>query len=222
MSIVLRQAKRDKTRPNGRCLYPSVTTINCLVLIVMSTLLACGIGRKSMTMNDHPHGAMLRTEMWMVVLMLFLGFLAMFFIVQNIMLARWSHLYWVDVNKAYMAGLMSSIMGQIETVLVIALMPALWKPMLAMFGLFTAGMVGFTVAIRKQIGVNQREFVKAMSQHHSAAVLMSDRLLNSKYELDPELRQLAQSIYTSQIAEIEQMTRWLQRHNNNNYKLVTH
>lgn len=108
------------------------------------------------------HSNMQKNEILMVVLMLFLGFIAMFLFVQNIMLARWNHLQFAHVNKTYMALLMSTVMMQIETLLVIALMPTLWKPMLILFIGATVATISITIAIRKQFLVDDRQFAAGM------------------------------------------------------------
>ncbi|HEY9833157.1 MAG TPA: DUF305 domain-containing protein [Stenomitos sp.] len=53
-----------------------------------------------------------------------------------------------------------------------------------------------------------REFIEQMIPHHQMAVMMATRLLSPSQR--PELRNLAQSMITSQTAEIEQMEQWYQ------------
>jgi uncharacterized protein (DUF305 family) len=53
-----------------------------------------------------------------------------------------------------------------------------------------------------------REFIEQMIPHHQMGVMMATRLLNNRQR--PELRNLAQSIITSQTAEIEPMEQWYQ------------
>lgn len=53
-----------------------------------------------------------------------------------------------------------------------------------------------------------REFIQQMIPHHQMGVMMASMVLNSTQR--PEIRKLAQSIITSQTAEINQMQQWYQ------------
>jgi hypothetical protein len=55
--------------------------------------------------------------------------------------------------------------------------------------------------IRTQFGVGDRDFLRAMIPHHSAAVLMCGKASLK----DPEVKELCRSILTSQQAQIDWM-----------------
>jgi len=61
--------------------------------------------------------------------------------------------------------------------------------------------------LRTQVGVGDEQYMKAMIPHHSSAILTSEQA-NLK---DPEVRQLAGQIATSQKQEIAQMKKILTR-----------
>ena len=62
-------------------------------------------------------------------------------------------------------------------------------------------LIAFFVCIRQQAGVSDRQFLKSMIPHHSAAILMC-RTADLR---DPEIKQLCEDIIAGQQAEIDQM-----------------
>jgi rubrerythrin len=54
--------------------------------------------------------------------------------------------------------------------------------------------------LRDQIGVNDNEYLRAMIQHHSSAILTSSKILEKS--TDPQVRELAEQIIVSQEDEI--------------------
>ena len=64
-----------------------------------------------------------------------------------------------------------------------------------------AGLVIFFLCIHQQAGVKDKQFLKSMIPHHAAAVLMVEKASLS----DPEIKELANKIITSQQEEIQQM-----------------
>jgi len=66
---------------------------------------------------------------------------------------------------------------------------------------------------RKQILVDDKQYLKAMIQHHSSAILTSDRIL--EVSQDSDVRKLASWISRSQQEEIHLMNRMLQEHEEN-------
>ncbi len=105
-----------------------------------------------------------------------------------------------NLNQAYMAGLMTAPMVIIELVVM--------RPMYERRALNAAILVASVAllaacwfAIRDQVAIADREFLKSMIPHHAGAILMCEeaRLQN------PEIRKLCESIISGQQAEIEQM-----------------
>ena len=56
--------------------------------------------------------------------------------------------------------------------------------------------------IRSQTFINESQYLLGMIPHHSMAVLMSKRLLEKNLPLEPEIKQLATNIISSQESEI--------------------
>lgn len=70
------------------------------------------------------------------------------------------------------------------------------------------GGMGTDLSALENVTDFDREFIEQMIPHHRMAVMMATKLINNSQR--PELRNLAQSIITSQTAEIEQMEQWYQ------------
>ena len=58
---------------------------------------------------------------------------------------------------------------------------------------------------------SEYQFLVHMLPHHMAAVMVSQQLLNRNLAEHPEVAELAANIRANQLAEIEQMGRWLDR-----------
>jgi len=64
-------------------------------------------------------------------------------------------------------------------------------------------------AIRKQLFINETQFLKGMIPHHSMAILMSERIKEKTN--DPELIKLADNIIKTQEIEIQLMENMLKK-----------
>jgi uncharacterized protein YdcH (DUF465 family) len=62
--------------------------------------------------------------------------------------------------------------------------------------------------IRTQLFIDKTHYLKGMIPHHSMAVLMSKRLLEKNLSLEPEIKQLATNIISSQETEINLMKKY--------------
>jgi uncharacterized protein (DUF305 family) len=67
--------------------------------------------------------------------------------------------------------------------------------------------VGFFMAIRRQVAVGDRQFLRSMIPHHSGAILMCQQASIS----DSEIQRLCEGIVASQRSEIDQMKAMLGR-----------
>lgn len=106
-------------------------------------------------------------------------------------------------NKVYQSLLMGLWMGLIELLMVGFLMK-IWNSVYTMILiLLIIGIIILTILIRTQIGIDQKEFLLSMIEHHQMAVDMS-QLVKPK-TTNPELLNLVNSIITSQQDEINQM-----------------
>ena len=111
-----------------------------------------------------------------------------------------------NVNQFYMAGLMSMPMIIIE-VLLMRSMYTNGKVNGLIIGVSLAALLGFYFSIRKQLAVDDEQFLKSMIPHHSGAILMCGEA-NIQ---DPEVKKLCESIKESQEKEIAEMRAILKR-----------
>ncbi|MBL7841945.1 MAG: DUF305 domain-containing protein [Cyclobacteriaceae bacterium] len=144
--------------------------------------------------SSHGNGSMYRK----LALMMVLSFIAMY-ILMYAMVDKFSNVI-VNVNQFYMAGLMAMAMLVIELAVMWS-MYAKRKLNLVLLVLGIIGLTAFYVCIREQAAVGDKQFLKSMIPHHAAAILMVEETPLT----DPEIRELASKIITSQQAEIEQM-----------------
>jgi hypothetical protein len=111
-----------------------------------------------------------------------------------------------NLNQAYMAGLMTAPMVIIELLVMRPMYERRgWNA--AILASSAAALALCWFAIRDQIAIADREFLKSMIPHHASAILMCEeaRLQN------PEIRKLCETIISGQQAEIEQMKTLLQK-----------
>ena len=111
-----------------------------------------------------------------------------------------------NVNQVYMAGLMAAPMLLIELALMWGMYPNK-RVNLALASLAAVVALSCFLAIRRQAVVADRQFLRSMIPHHSAAVLMCEQASIS----DPEIKTLCGNIVSSQTSEIRQMRAILQR-----------
>lgn len=103
-------------------------------------------------------------------------------------------------NQVYMAALMSASMVLIE----IPLMWGMYKSKKLNIIILAIGLVvlaGSFMAIRRQVAISDRQFLRSMIPHHGGAILMCKEAPVQ----DQEIRELCKNIVTSQQAEIDQM-----------------
>jgi hypothetical protein len=114
---------------------------------------------------------------------------------------------WVDklsdirlhLNDIYMAILMTGWM--------FALMGLYYMNMMQIV-LGTIIIIIMLYMIRSQTFINESQYLSGMIPHHSMAVLMSKRLLEKNLYLEPEIKQLAINIISSQESEINLMKKY--------------
>ncbi len=105
-----------------------------------------------------------------------------------------------NINQFYMAGLMTAPMLIIE----IVLMGSMYidkKLNAIVIAISSILLIVFFVLIRQQSAVSDRQFLKSMIPHHASAILMCEKA-NLQ---DPEIKELCESIISSQQEEIDQM-----------------
>lgn len=137
-------------------------------------------------------------------LMLALSFLAMF-ILMYAMVDRAGNAL-PNVNQVYMAALMTAPMAVLEMGLMGAMYPdAKRNRVIIVVGLVVGLLSWF--AIRQQVAIGDRQFLRSMIPHHAGALLMCKEAKLS----DPEVLALCQGIEASQTREIAQMKALLAR-----------
>ena len=135
--------------------------------------------------------------------MAILSFISMY-ILMYAMVDTFANVF-LNINQFYMAGLMTAPMMLIE----IALMGSMYMDkrlnsiIIAVSSLI---LIGFFLFIRQQSVVSDKQFLRSMIPHHASAILMCEKADIQ----DPEIKDLCQSIISSQQQEIDQMKAKLQ------------
>ncbi len=127
-----------------------------------------------------------------------LSFMVMYAIMYA-MVDRWGHVY-LNLSNVYMTGLMAGSMLPI----MLATMPGMFQNRTmnaALWGGSVAVLALFWVFLRNEAGVRDRQFMRAMIPHHSAAIQMC----RESSITEPRVRKLCDDIVTSQEREIAEM-----------------
>lgn len=139
--------------------------------------------------------------------MLLLSFVSMY-VLMYAMVDRFSNAL-PNLNQFYMAGLMVAPMAVIELLLMGSMFPDRRKNVVIL-AVSLLALIAFWLAIRMQVGIGDRQFLKSMVPHHAGAILMCERLRAD----DPQIRGLCDEIKASQKAEIALMKSLLARQEN--------
>jgi uncharacterized protein (DUF305 family) len=113
---------------------------------------------------------------------------------------------YMNINQAYMAALMAAPMVVIELVVMRAMYRNTRANALIITASLVVGIASFLL-IRQQTAVADAQFLRSMIPHHSGAILMCREASLQR----PELRDLCQTIISSQQQEIAQMTALLRQ-----------
>lgn len=146
--------------------------------------------------GSHPYRALLVSVV--------LSFAAMYAIMFS-MVDRASHVY-LNLSNVYMTGLMAASMVPIMLLTMSGMFKnrklnvAVWAGSLLALGMFWT-------LLRTEAGVGDRQFLRAMISHHSAAIQMC----NESSLTDPQVRELCNGIVSSQEREIAEMKALLER-----------
>lgn len=112
---------------------------------------------------------------------------------------RFSNVF-VNLSNVYMTGLMASSMLPV----MLATMPGMFndrRTNLTLWAVSAGLLLLFWVLLRNEAGVGDRQFLRAMIPHHSAAIQMCEQSSIS----DTVVKQLCDDIITSQRQEIATM-----------------
>ena len=141
---------------------------------------------------------------WRLAAMMLASFVAMY-VLMYAMVDRLDNVY-LNINKAYMAGLMTAPMMVLELALMGSMYPSKKANAALMIGSLVA-LAALWAAIRTQAAVGDVEFLRSMIPHHSSAILMCNEASVTR----PDIRQLCAQIVKSQQEEIDQMKAMLGR-----------
>jgi uncharacterized protein (DUF305 family) len=133
-----------------------------------------------------------------LLLSLGVSFFAMYAIMFS-MADRWDNVYF-NLSNVYMTGLMAGSMLPIMLATMSGMFKnrrvnaALWAVSVAVLGLFW-------MLLRNEAGVRDRQFLRAMIPHHSAAIQMC----RESSLADPRVKKLCEEIVAAQEREIAEM-----------------
>jgi uncharacterized protein (DUF305 family) len=144
--------------------------------------------------TEHMHAKHYR-----VLLVMGIVSFACMYILMYAMVNEFENVY-TNVNQFYMAGMMAMPMLIIE-VLLMKQIHTNKKLNILVIVISSLALIGFYMAIRKQVGVTDRQFLKSMIPHHAGAILMC----NNANITDPEIKKLCKEIIVSQEKEIALM-----------------
>ena len=147
---------------------------------------------------SHAEGPMIHSPYSALLLSIGVSFVAMYGLMYA-MADRYSNVF-ANLSNVYMTGLMASSMLPI----MLATMPGMFKDRrmnLVMWALSAGLLLVFWVALRTEAGVGDRQFLRAMIPHHSAAIQMCEQSALS----DSVVIKLCVDIVASQRQEIATM-----------------
>ena len=131
-------------------------------------------------------------------LMAALSFVAMYLLMYA-MVDRVSNVF-MNLNQAYMAGLMAAPMVLIELAVMRAMYPNRRLNVIIVI-VSVVALASFWILIRQQVAIGNAQFLRSMIPHHAGAVLMCERLRAN----DAGIQRLCAQIIRSQQEEIAQM-----------------
>ncbi len=120
---------------------------------------------------------------------------------------KWEHVYF-NLSNVYMTGLMAVSMVPI----MLATMSGMYKNSKMNAALWASSVAVLALCwmlLRAEAGVRDRQFLRAMIPHHSAAIQMCQESSIS----DPRVRKLCEQIVASQEREISEMRALLAKKN---------
>ena len=140
------------------------------------------------------------------MLFMFIGsFIIQYFLMPPIMVNKFTHIT-NNIGKAYLATIMGLFMVLIEVMMhdhQYHVFSINWYVIL--FSLLAM----FTYLYRKQIAINDKQYLEGMIEHHSMALFMSDEVLKKTDNYD--VAKLAKNIIQTQNDELLFMTNLLKK-----------
>lgn len=143
----------------------------------------------------HMHGK----NPYLMLLVSLAASFAVMFLLMYAMADRWANVYF-NLSNVYMTGLMAGSMLPI----MLLTMPGIFKNKKANAALWAGAAVvlaGCWFLLRAEAGVGDRQFMRAMIPHHSAAIQMA----KESSITDARVKKLTEDIISSQEREIAEM-----------------
>jgi hypothetical protein len=144
-----------------------------------------------------------------VLYMIVTGFLTHYFIISNVMSYDGENIT-NNLSKVYMSACMAFIMGILE-VLMRDMMQGVtsYKYYIPLFICFIISLWLY----RKQVAINEVDYLKEMIEHHDMALFTSKNILE-KSNISPKVREVANRIVNNQTKEIDEMNNLIKEENN--------
>jgi CRISPR/Cas system-associated protein Csx1 len=140
-----------------------------------------------------------------VAYMIITGFLTHYYVMSNVMTNDLANIT-NNISKVYLSCVMSSIMGILEVLMFdIHNKTISYKYYLPLFLYF----IGSLWLYRKQISVNETNYLKEMIEHHDMALFTSKNILD-KPNISEKVRRFATKIVNTQKNEIQEMNQLVQ------------
>lgn len=140
------------------------------------------------------------------MIVMFIGsFIIQYFLMPPLMVSKFSYIT-NNIGKAYMATIMALSMVALEIMMhdhQYHVLSVNW------YAILFALLAIFTYLYRKQIAVNDKQYLEGMIEHHSMALFMSDEILKKTDNYD--VAKLAKNIIQTQNDEIRFMTELLKK-----------
>ena len=109
-----------------------------------------------------------------------------------------------SLSKIYVSSIMAIIMGILEVFMHSFMTMSMSKiPFVYYYIPLFSSLILFLWLYKKQVGVDDANYLNEMIEHHSMALLTSKEIL--KKTTNPQVKELAEKIIKTQIAEIQQM-----------------
>lgn len=124
----------------------------------------------------------------------------------NVLAYKFNHIYFSAKTLIYIALFMASNMVLLEILMYYEHSKQFPKTMFIFFILLSCCLV---VILRKQLFINDKDWLKRMISHHSTALTTSHRIKNKTK--DKDVKKLASQIIDTQEKEIKQMKQLLKK-----------
>jgi len=137
---------------------------------------------------------------------MFIGsFIIQYFIMSAVMVDKWANIT-NSIGKVYMAIIMALSMVIIE----VGMHDHQYSVFSLNIYLMITALIGGTIYLyRKQMGINDKQYLEGMIEHHSMALLTSEEIVNKTD--DYNVAKLAKNIIQTQTDEIREMRELLNK-----------